>query len=71
MHALAVKINSTAIWVYLSDGRELKVPLAWFPKLMHASLKQLKNFRLIGKGSGIHWIDLDEDISIQGLLKAR
>ncbi|MCK9376142.1 MAG: DUF2442 domain-containing protein [Syntrophobacterales bacterium] len=51
-----------------SDGRTLSVPLAWFPRLFHASPQERANWRLIGKGHGIHWKDLDEDISIEGLL---
>ncbi len=54
--------------VRLVDGREVGVPLAWFPRLESASSTERKNWRLIGDGIGIHWEDLDEDISIKGLL---
>jgi hypothetical protein len=54
--------------VSLTDGREIIVPLEWFPSLKNASKEQLNNWRFIGKGLGIHWEDLDEDISIKSLL---
>ena len=63
-----VTITEEALTVELSDGRTLSVPLAWFPRLFHASPKERANWRLIGKGHGIHWKDLDEDISVEGLL---
>ncbi|MCF8371484.1 MAG: DUF2442 domain-containing protein [Bacteroidales bacterium] len=52
----------------LEDGRELAVPLAWFPTLNKATEPELKNWRFIGGGEGIHWEDLDEDILVEGLL---
>lgn len=55
--------------IYMEDGREISYPLEWFPKLRNATSKQLKNWRFIGKGEGIHWPDLDEDISIEELMK--
>ena len=66
----AVEISHTAdaLRVRLADGRELTVPLEWFPRLRAASADQLRNYRLIGDGVGIHWPDLDEDISVEGLL---
>ena len=54
--------------VRLVDGREVGVPVSWFPRLENASLSERKNWRLIGDGIGIHWEDLDEDLSIQALL---
>lgn len=56
------------LWVLLQDGRQLSVPLAYFPRLFKASPKQRQAFILSGNGIGIHWDDLDEDISIAGLL---
>ena len=53
----------------LVDGRRLSVPLAWFPRLLHANPVQLQNWRLLGDGRGINWPDLDEDLSIEGLLR--
>jgi hypothetical protein len=55
----------------LSDGRALSVPLVWFPRLVHATEAERANWRLIGRGQGIHWPDLDEDISVEGLLAGR
>jgi hypothetical protein len=54
--------------VDLSDGQTISVPLTWFPRLVHATPGERKNWRLIGKGQGIHWEGLDEDISVEGLL---
>ncbi|MDD5190125.1 MAG: DUF2442 domain-containing protein [Dehalococcoidales bacterium] len=56
--------------VRLLDGREISVPVEWFPKLRTATNKQRSEWRLIGKGVGIHWDEIDEDISISALLKA-
>jgi hypothetical protein len=70
LHAQAVKasLNTEEIAVDLVDGRTIIAPLGWFPRLVHATPKERNNWRLIGKGSGIHWPDLDEDISISNLL---
>jgi len=54
--------------VFLEDGRELSIPLEWFPKLRNASFGQLNKWRFIGEGEGIHWDELDEDISFEKLL---
>ena len=56
------------IYVLLSDEREIAIPLKWFPRLSNATEKQRNNWRLIGKGIGIHWEDVDEDLSVKGLL---
>ena len=63
-----VSVTEDTLSVDLSDGRTISVPLAWFPRLMHGTRKERGNWRLIGKGDGIHWNDLDEDISIENLL---
>ncbi len=55
--------------VYLSDGREIRVPLEWFPKLRDATPEERQHWRFIGKGIGIHWPDIDEDLSLEGLLR--
>ncbi|MDP2212203.1 MAG: DUF2442 domain-containing protein [Candidatus Aquicultor sp.] len=55
--------------IRLLDGREIGVPLEWFPKLRNATKEQREKWRLIGKGVGIHWDELDEDISVSALLK--
>jgi hypothetical protein len=64
-----VKVTDDAIHVVLADGREVTAPLAWSPRLADATSEQRKNWRLIGRGQGIHWPDVDEDISIASLLK--
>ena len=68
--SLATDVCFTAemLCVHLADGREIMVPLEWFPTLRDASEEQRNNWRLIGGGVGIHWGDLDEDISVGGLL---
>lgn len=77
MSTLAVKVepkiidltfSKDAIKVFLADGREVAAPLEWFPRLRDANDKQRKNWRLIGSGIGIHWEDVDEDISVRSLL---
>ena len=67
--AADVRFNKEMMHVRLKDGREISVPLEWFPRLKDASPKQRKNWRFVGKGVGIHWPDLDEDISVSALLK--
>lgn len=66
--AINISFKDTKMIVFLEDGRELSVPLEWFATLRKASLKELENWRFIGKGEGIHWEDLDEDILIENLL---
>jgi hypothetical protein len=61
-------ITEDMLYVLLLDGREIGVPLIWFPKLRQANKKQLENWRFIGKGIGIHWEELDEDLSVSALL---
>jgi len=67
--ALNVRFTADALLVALSDGREISTPLEWFPRLRDATPKQRKNWRLIAKGIGIHWEDVDEDISVATLLR--
>jgi hypothetical protein len=69
--AETVVFSEDAMTVLLDDGRSLSVPLAWYPRLLAASLDEMKRFELIGDGEGIHWPDLDEDISVEGLLAGR
>lgn len=57
--------------VELADGRTISVPLAWFPRLFHATTTERDNWRWIGSGVGIHWSDLDEDIAVEDLLLGR
>lgn len=66
-----VTVEEDSLCVDLSDGRTLSVPLAWFPRLLYASPVERQHWRLIGKGQGIHWEELDEDISVAGLLAGK
>ena len=66
--AQRVKVTADTLTVDLTDGRTISVPLAWFPRLLHGSVSERNNCRFIAHGEGIHWIDLDEDISVEGLL---
>lgn len=67
--AIDVSFTKDSIHVFLADGREISVPLEWSPRLRGATLKQRKNWRLIGGGIGIHWNGIDEDLSVEGLLR--
>ncbi len=66
-----VKCTDTAIIVGLLDGRTITVPLVWFPRLFKASKEQLDNWELLGDGEGIHWPEVDEDLSVAGLLSGK
>ena len=63
-----ISYTDESIIVELVDGRTVSAPLVWFPRLSHATKKQLDNWELLGDGEGIHWPDIDEDLSIIGLL---
>ena len=69
--AEGVTITQDTLTVDLSDGRTILVPIASYPRLVHASPSERAHWRLIGKGEGIHWEDLDEDISVEDLLAGR
>ncbi len=69
--AVDVSVIPDVLHVVLADGREVSAPLAWFPRLNEASDAQRRNWRLIGRGIGIHWPDLDEDISVESLLSIK
>ena len=69
--AESVRIDDDTLSVELSDGRAISVPLAWFPRLSHATPKERGHWRLIGRGQGIHWEDLDEDISVENFVAGR
>ncbi|MCW5978857.1 MAG: DUF2442 domain-containing protein [Bryobacteraceae bacterium] len=69
--AQSVKVTDDTLVVDLNDGRTIAAPIAWFPRLAHGTLAARANWRLIGGGEGIHWPDLDEDISVEGLLAGR
>ena len=64
-----VRVTDDAISVDLFDGRTITVPLAWYPRLLHATSEQRANWRIAGAGYGIHWPDIDEDLSTRGLLQ--
>ena len=66
-----VIVTEDTLTVELSDGRTLSVPLAWYPRLAHGAEKERGNWRLIGGGQGIHWPDLDEDVSVEGMLAGK
>jgi hypothetical protein len=68
--AVDVTVTDDRLVVVLADGRELAIPLAWFPRLLDATGDQRRNWRFIGRGHGIHWPDIDEDISVASLLRA-
>ncbi len=67
--AETVRFGEDTLIVHLSDGREISVPLEWFPRLRDATPEQRQNWRLITRGIGIHWEDVDEDIAVATLLR--
>ncbi|NLX13748.1 MAG: DUF2442 domain-containing protein [Phycisphaerales bacterium] len=66
--AIGVSVRDDTLHVVLTDGREILVPLEWFPRLLQATSRQRNKWRLIGGGVGIHWPEVDEDISVESLL---
>jgi Protein of unknown function (DUF2442) len=68
--AIDVKVTQERLIVTLADGRELSAPLTWFPRLTEATEEQRRKWRLIGRGHGIHWPEVDEDVSVASLLRA-
>ena len=70
-NAREVGVTDDVLSVDLSDGRSISVPLTWYPRLLHASENERGAWRLIGRGEGIHWEALDEDISVESLLAGR
>jgi hypothetical protein len=68
-NAISISFTEEKMLLILEDGRELAVPLEWFPRLRDADTVALNNWRLIGNGEGIHWPDLDEDILVEKLLE--
>lgn len=69
--AVQVRVNDEALSVELSDGRSISAPLGWFPRLTHGTVTERNNWRVIAGGRGIHWTDLDEDISVENLLAGK
>jgi len=66
-----VTVTEDTLSVDLTDGRTVSVPIVWYPRLLNATLEEQNNWRLIGRGEGIHWPDLDEDISVENLILGR
>lgn len=64
----SIEITDDTLSVDLSDGRTISVPLAWYPRLLHGSIEERQDWRLIGGGEGIHWVQLDEDISVKNII---
>jgi hypothetical protein len=69
--ATAVAVTEDTLTVELTDGRSISAPLAWYPRLLHASSAERGNWHLIARGEGIHWPDVDEDISVSSLIAGR
>ena len=69
--ATDVAVTDDTLTVDLSDGRSISAPLAWYPRLVHASESERNTWRLIGRGEGIHWPEVDEDISVEALIAGR
>lgn len=69
--ATQLTVTDDTLTVDLSDGRSISAPLAWFPRLLHGSAEERGRWRLIGQGRGIHWPDLDEDVSVENLLAGK
>lgn len=70
-NAERVILDDDSLTVELSDGRSISVPIAWYPRLLHATPKERSDWRLIAHGQGIHWEALDEDVSVEGLIAGR
>lgn len=71
LRATDVRIEEDMFYIKLEDGRDIGVPYAWFWRLAQASSEQRRNWRFIGGGFGIHWEDIDEDISVAGIIMGR
>ncbi len=63
-----IAVSADELTVSLVDGRRISVPLAWYPRLLHATAVELANWKILGNGEGIRWPDLDEDLSVAGML---
>jgi hypothetical protein len=69
--ALHVTVTHDTLTIDLNDGRTISAPLAWYPRLLHSTAAERKKWRMIGSGQGVHWEDIDEDISVEGLLAGK
>ena len=67
--ALRAVVTDETLTLELADGREVSAPLAWYPRLLHGTNRERQRWRLIGDGEGVHWPELDEDISVENLLR--
>ncbi|MBN1610223.1 MAG: DUF2442 domain-containing protein [Polyangiaceae bacterium] len=70
-YALSVSVTDDTLAVDLVDGRTVSAPLAWYPRLAHGTPTERAEWRLIGRGEGVHWPQLDEDVSVEALLAGR
>jgi hypothetical protein len=69
--AVSVQFTDDSMIVSLDDGRTLSVPFAWYPRLLHGTIAEREKYELIGNGEGVHWPDLNEDVSVEGLIAGR
>lgn len=67
--AVGLEVTDDELIVSLADGRKLSVPIAWYPRLANAKPEQRRNWQIIGPGVGFHWPDVDEDLSVEGMLR--
>ena len=67
--AIGLEVTDDELIVSLADGRKLSVPIAWYPRLANASREQRRKWEIIGPGVGFHWPDVDEDLSVEGMLR--
>jgi len=67
--AESVEFTDNDMVVFLVDGRKVIIPIVWFPRLANATKSQLENYELLGDGEGVHWPEIDEDLSVAGLLR--
>jgi hypothetical protein len=71
VRAVKIWFDDDNIWLGLEDGRQVSAPLAYYPRLLNATKEQRENYEFIGPGIGIHWEDLDEDLSVEGIVLGR
>jgi len=71
LKATEIRVTDDTLVMELADGRSVSTPLLWFPRLAHGSPAERNNYRLIGSGEGVHWPDLDEDVSVEDILAGR
>ena len=69
--ATAASVGEDSLVIELADGRTITAPLAWYPRLLHASASERANVRVVGQGKGLHWPDVEEDISVESVVRGR